>query len=642
MNLHHIYSPRLRFERNPFLSLPLKYSCARVREKRVVVRARAEGRPHTQAKRRRRAPMSAPSIGSAGQSETDESLAPTPEPEEEIDEHGTIQAEDATDPVAARTMEVVMPATIEELQRAVKDADKVRIYSPHRSFATVVDTDGVLICLDEITWDDSILQIDAHKRRVTCSAFMTCSDLAAYLEQQGWALQNLPSSLNISMAGAVIAGAHGSGDSCSMLATSVEAVDYVDADGCLVATTERDLPSSSLGAAADPALQALMLGSLGVLVQLTLRIEPRFHIRQDVYLNIPWKSYWKEAPTFTGTGNTFQPATFDEAALIDDVFAEAYSVSVFVGDWGSDYISQAWFKRKVPIAHDGHSGTLPPAARELFGGRLSSMTVHPIPSESGGACTAQGEPAASSPFRLPHFNTSTSTAQRDDQLFSEYFLPREHAVDALRALRAIAIIIQPVLKVSELRSVSADEFWMSPHYRRPSFAISFVWSCNVKSAIKTLLHIERALMPFAPRPNWGSLFISFGPEIPLSLPSSAKYRSLLVSLDPTGKFRSHYVNRFVFGNGMQSHPAAAENNKSASGAYVYGEAVEGTPRPYDLLRQPARIGGVPENPPSADMDALMQEERKHSRARFENGRLGWKFGLFREGGGIQDSSWASE
>lgn len=579
-----------------------------------------------------------PSVASAGRSETDESVALTPEPEDLLGDDSMARADDAMTNSVARSMEVVKPTNIEELQKAVRDADKVRIYSPHRSFATTADTDGVLICLDEISWDESILQIDAHKCTVTCSAFMTCGDLATYLEEHGWALQNLPSSLNISTAGAVITGSHGSGDGCGMLTTSVVSVDYVDADGCLVATTHNELSSPSLGAAVDPALQALILGSLGVLVQLTLRIERRFYVRQDVYLNISWKPYWKEAPTFTGTGSVLQPATFDEAALIDDVFAEAYSVSVFIGDWCSDYISQAWFKRKVPIAPDGQLGTLPPASRELFGGRLSSMTVHPIPGESGGACTAQGEPPASSLDRLPHFKMSNSAVQRDDELFSEYFVPREHAVDALRALRAIAIIIQPVLKVTELRTISADEFWMSPHYRRPSFAIKFVWSCNVKSALKTLLHIERALMPFAPRPHWSSLFISFGPEIPSALPSSIKYRSLLESLDPSGKFRSRYVDRFVFSSGLRNEPEAAD---SSLAAYVYGEALQGVPRPYDLLRQPARTGGVPENPPSIQAQFIMQEERQQNRARHENGRLGWKFGLFREGGADQDSSWAS-
>ena len=525
------------------------------------------------------------------------------------------------------------PRTVEELQALIHRADKISVYSKSRGFATIADTSGTLVSLDDMAWDESSLQLDQQKRRVACSAFMSCAALAKWLEDRGWALNNLPSSLNLSVGDAIATAAHGSGDGCSMLTTSVVAVDYVDADGCLVATTETDLASSSLGSATDPALQAVLLGGLGVLVEVTLRIEPSFLIRQDVYLNLSWAPFWKEAPTFTGTGNVITLAYMDEAALIDDIFCEAYSVSVFIGDWCSDYISQAWFKRKVPWTPDGRMGALPSAAPELFGGRLARSSVHPMKDAPASACTLQGEPAGPSSTRLPHFESST---QGDDaQLRSEYFVPREHAVDALRALRKIAIIIQGVLKVTELRTVAADEFWMSPHYRRPSFAIQFVWDCNVKTALKTLLHIENALKPFAPRPSWDSLFISFGPEIPSAFAKSEKYRVLLASLDPKGKFRSQYIDRFVFGNhrpGQGPLPPGSPGSPNSAQAISYGNAVRGVPRPYDLLRRPPRIGGVAEDPPAADADAAIQAVRQRNKVRIENGRLGWKFGLPQENG----------
>ena len=86
-----------------------------------------------------------PSVASAGRSETDESVALTPEPEDLLGHDSMVRAEDAMTNTVARSMEVVKPTNIEELQKAVRDADKVRIHSSHRSFATTADTDGVQV-----------------------------------------------------------------------------------------------------------------------------------------------------------------------------------------------------------------------------------------------------------------------------------------------------------------------------------------------------------------------------------------------------------------------------------------------------------------------------------------------------------------
>lgn len=58
------------------------------------------------------------------------------------------------------------------------------------------------------------------------------------------------------------------------------------------------------------------------------------------------------------------------------------------------------------------------------------------------------------------------TPSNGDELQSEFHVPRRHAVDAIRAVHALAEVIAPVLQVSELRTVAADRLWMSPQYGR--------------------------------------------------------------------------------------------------------------------------------------------------------------------------------
>ena len=63
---------------------------------------------------------------------------------------------------------------------------------------------------------------------------------------------------------------------------------------------------------------------------------------------------------------------------------------------------------------------------------------------------------------MPHFRLDF-TPSSGDELQSEYLVPRVHAVDALRALDQLAAIA-PVLQIAEIRTVAADELWLSPAY----------------------------------------------------------------------------------------------------------------------------------------------------------------------------------
>ena len=53
--------------------------------------------------------------------------------------------------------------------------------------------------------------------------------------------------------------------------------------------------------------------------------------------------------------------------------------------------------------------------------------------------------------------------------------------------------------ISELRTIDADELWMSPCYKRPSLAIHFTWKPDWDAVRKVLPVIERELAPFEVR-----------------------------------------------------------------------------------------------------------------------------------------------
>ena len=98
--------------------------------------------------------------------------------------------------------------------------------------------------------------------------------------------------------------------------------------------------------------------------------------------------------------------------------------------------------------------------------------------------------------------------------------------------------IAPLLFVTEIRAVAADDLWLSMHYQRASVALHFTWKPRTAEVMALLPDIERALLPYAPRPHWGKLFtMRVGAEQYERLHA---FRDLAARHDPDGKFRSAF------------------------------------------------------------------------------------------------------
>jgi hypothetical protein len=142
-----------------------------------------------------------------------------------------------------------------------------------------------------------------------------------------------------------------------------------------------------------------------------------------------------------------------------------YSVSA-VTDFVGDSIGMLWVKSRLT---DGEPATMP---RELFGASAATEKLHLIRGTDPAHCTPQlGEPGAWCD-RLPHFLLEY-TPSSGAEIQSEYLMDRTYAPAAIEALRGIGRVIAPVLHCAEIRTVAADEFWLSPAYRRESFGIHF-------------------------------------------------------------------------------------------------------------------------------------------------------------------------
>ncbi len=400
------------------------------------------------------------------------------------------------------------PETLEQVREIVARSRKVKALGSRHSFNGVADTSEDHISLERFAFAP---MIDVGRRTVTVGGGTTYGRLCRELHRHGFALHNMASLPQITVAGACATATHGSGDGNANLATAVAALDIVTADGSVrTLSRERDgemFPGAVVG-----------LGGLGVVTKLTLDIVPAFTVRQVVYENLPLSQV---------------------EADFERIFSSAYSMSLFT-TWRKASFDQVWFK------HRAETETDIVMEAERFGATLATAKIHPIASLSAEPCTEQGGVPGPWYDRLTHFR-SDAPPSVGAELQSEYLVPRIHAVEALRAIADMRERIAPLLQVSEIRTVAADTLWMSTCYGQACVGIHFTWNPDWPGVQNLLPEIEARLAPFQARPHWGKLFTMSPVHLQALYPKLPEFRHLLQTFDPQGKFRNEFLDTYLFG-----------------------------------------------------------------------------------------------
>ncbi len=401
------------------------------------------------------------------------------------------------------------PRTVAELREIVASSTKVRALGTGHCFNRIADTPGDLVSVAELP---RVIEIDPATATATVSAGLRYAEVAEQFHSAGFALPNLASLPHISIAGACATGTHGSGDRNGGLATSVSALRMIGADGELVELSRRDDPARFPGA-------VVALGALGVVTELELELVSDFEVAQYVYEGL---------------------ALDRLAEQFDAVFGAAYSVSVFT-TWATGDGS-VWLKHQLPDNPNGaNADEYPtPPEPEWHGARLADGQRHPIPGMPPDFCTQQGGVPGPWHERLPHFRPDF-TPSSGEELQSEFLLPRDAAPQAIAALRGLAGRIAPVLQISEIRTVAADDLWLSPAYGRDTAAFHFTWVKDAEAVTPVLTAIEEKLAPLGARPHWGKLFTAPPDQVADLYERSDEFRRLRHELDPVGKFTNTFV-----------------------------------------------------------------------------------------------------
>lgn len=387
------------------------------------------------------------------------------------------------------------PRTLTEVQELVASSERIRAVGTAHSFSSIADTDGIQISVAHL---ESDVHISPDRSVVTVSAGIKYGELAKLLDSAGLALHNMASLPHISVGGAIATGTHGSGDANGNLATAVVGLEIVTANGSVVHLSPDKNGDIFKGAVVG-------LGALGIVTRVALCVQPAYAVSQVV---------------FAGMDCNTLCSNFDE------VFSSSYSVSAFT-TWRDGPDCQLFLKRR-------NNKTEQLVAEEWLGARRQHTRVHPLPEYPADCCTEQcGIPG---PWyeRLPHFRLDF-TPSVGDELQTEYLVPRSNAVEALRRVKSLRAAISPLLQVSEIRTIAADDLWLSGSYGRDSVGIHFTWT-NDGAVLEVLPLIEAELYPLGARPHWGKLFTMEPTQIANIYPQFLAFTELVHDWDPGGKF----------------------------------------------------------------------------------------------------------
>ncbi|MFI1536400.1 D-arabinono-1,4-lactone oxidase [Streptomyces anandii] len=391
------------------------------------------------------------------------------------------------------------PESLDALRALVAGSAKVRVLGSGHSFNEIADpgAGGVLLSTAALP---AGTDVDTAARTVRVGGGVRYAELARRVHAHGLALANMASLPHISVAGSVATGTHGSGVANGPLASAVREVELVTADGTTVTIGRQD---ARFGGAVTS------LGALGVVTALTLDLEPAFEVEQHLFTELPL-----------------------DGLDFETVAAAAYSVSLFT-DWRDPGFRQVWLKRR----------TDQPMPRFRWG-VPAKVALHPVPGMPAENCTRQFGVPGPWHERLPHFRAEF-TPSSGSELQSEYLLPRRHALDALRAVDGVRETVAGVLQTCEVRTVAADEQWLSPCYGRDTVALHFTWVEDTAAVLPVVRRLEEALDPFEPRPHWGKVFTTRAEALRGRYPRLDDFRALARELDPAGQFTNAFVRDFL-------------------------------------------------------------------------------------------------
>jgi FAD/FMN-containing dehydrogenase len=367
----------------------------------------------------------------------------------------------------------VAPLVVEAARRGLG----VRAPGAGHSFTPIVETNGVLLDLTQLR---GVIEIDVGKKQATVWPQTTVGDFGDPLWQHGLALANQGDIDTQAIAGAIATATHGSGRRLPCFSAALVGARIVDGLGNVVEVTAEQNDDVL------PALQT-SLGLLGVMTRLTIQVTDAYELHAR-NLVMPYAALMERFDEFVE--NT---RSFSFFWLPSDASAELYCLS----DGRADDCAIRLFQQAAP---ETPRTNLPPNERID-----RSYRIYPMHYE-------------------PNFHEM------------EYFLPLVDAHNILNEMRKLMLRWLPdSVYPLEVRTVAADEAWLSPNYRRDNLVVS-VSGAPGADYWPYLRACDSLFAEFRGRPHWGKLHFMTADRLARLFPRFEEFVQMRQRFDPLGTF----------------------------------------------------------------------------------------------------------
>jgi len=391
-----------------------------------------------------------------------------------------------------------------------RDGRHVRVVGSGHSFTPLVQTDDILMSLDNL---QGVEEIDAEHGRVTVLGGTKLKHLGDVLFAYGLAQENL-GDINVqSIAGAISTGTHGTGVRFGSLATQVEGLTLVTASGELLECSPEHNPDIFKAA-------QVSLGTLGVIAKVTLRVVPAKRLH------------------YTG-----QRKKLAECLTHLEQYKQENSHFEFFWFPYTEWVQAKFLNETAePPSKNTFWGTFNKIVLENWVYWLLSECNRLAPGLSKTVCNISASSIASiDEINYSHLLYATPRMVRFQEM--EYNIPAEHTRTVINEISEC--INREQFQVHfplECRFVHADNIWLSPAYQRDSayIAVHMYRGMPYQSYFE---HIEEIFRRYNGRPHWGKMHTRTAAELAALYPHWHDFRRIRAALDPQGIFLNAYLGK---------------------------------------------------------------------------------------------------
>jgi FAD-linked oxidoreductase len=402
---------------------------------------------------------------------------------------------------------------------AARAGRTVRVAGAGHSFTDGVLTDGTLLSLERMA---RVLDADPAGGLVRVEAGITLHRLSRELLLRGLALPNVGDVDAQSLAGAIATATHGTGARLPNLSAQVEEIELVLGDGSERVIGEGDLLRAT----------RVGLGSLGVVVAVTLRCVPAFRLR-GVDRPESLAAVLAALDERADAADHFEFWTFPHSPI-------ALTRTNTRTDEPRSSVSGArrWLE---DVLMDNHVFALMNRAGRRYPRAIPALNRF-------AARAASRRERVDWSFRV----FASARLMRFTEM--EYAIPREHAAHAVRETRAI-LERHPVSLPVEVRFAAGDDALLSPAYGRDSAYVAvhvfegMPWEAPLRE-------VEALMSGLGGRPHWGKRSFLGAAELAPRYPEWETFQAARAELDPDGRFENAWARRVIGSSGPRPDTSA--------------------------------------------------------------------------------------